>query len=76
MGGQDKVTVSNWFADTTKQVTNIKIDDGQKIDARLSQRIQTMSVYSAHNPVVAPTAVSQATSDSALQTAIAAAWHS
>jgi len=74
MGGQDRVTVSNWFANSSARLQEIKAG-GLEIDAGLSQLVQAMATYSANNPAFNPATASQAPNDPALQTAIAAAWH-
>jgi hypothetical protein len=75
MGSQGQVTVSNWFASTGNQLSEITAG-GLKLDSQLSQLVQAMATYSAANPGFNPTAVSQAPNNAALQGAIAAAWHS
>jgi len=74
MGGQDQVTVSNWFANGSARLQEIKAG-GLEVDSGLSQLVQAMATYSANNPAFNPATASQAPNDPALQTAIAAAWH-
>jgi Ca2+-binding RTX toxin-like protein len=74
MGGQDQVTVSNWFSSSTARLQEIKVGS-LEVDAGLTQLVQAMATYSAGNPAFNPTATSQAPNDSTLQVALAAAWH-
>jgi Ca2+-binding RTX toxin-like protein len=75
MGGQDQVTVSNWFSSNTGQLQEIKAG-GLEIDSGVAQLVQAMATYSANNSGFDPTSATQAPNDSTLQSAIAAAWHS
>ncbi|PKU21458.1 beta strand repeat-containing protein [Telmatospirillum siberiense] len=76
MGSSSEVTVSNWFAGTGNQLSEITAG-GLKIDGQIAQLVQAMAVYSANHPGFAPGALAntRAPSDPVLQGAIAAAWH-
>jgi Ca2+-binding RTX toxin-like protein len=75
MGSQDSVTVAGWYSSDVSQLSEIKTADGLKIDSNLSTLVQAMASYSSFHPGFDPSTVSQAPSDSGLQSAIAASWH-
>jgi Ca2+-binding RTX toxin-like protein len=77
LGTQSQVTVSNWFGSAGSQLSEITAG-GLKIDSQVAQLVQAMATFSADNPGFNPTAATatQAPNDPALQSAIAAAWHS
>lgn len=75
LGGTSEVIVRDWFAATGNQLAEITAG-GLKLDSSVAQLVQAMAVYSATHPDFNPTSVAQAPNDPALQSAIAAAWHS
>jgi Ca2+-binding RTX toxin-like protein len=77
MGTTDRVTVAGWFAgDARAQLQSIvDTDDGLKLDSQLDQLVSAMATYSADNLAFDPTTATQMPSETALQGAIAAAWH-
>ncbi|MGO4713340.1 S8 family serine peptidase [Bradyrhizobium sp. 2TAF24] len=75
MGTSSQVMVAGWFNASSSQLSEITAG-GLKLDSQVSQLVQAMATYSANNAAFNPTAVAQAPNDAALQTAIAAAWHS
>jgi hypothetical protein len=75
MGTQNEVTIAGWFASTANKVQEVTAG-GLKLDSQLSSLVAAMATYTAAHPGFDPTAVAQAPNDNALQTAIAAAWHS
>jgi hypothetical protein len=74
MGSQDKITVAGWFGDAGAQLAEITAG-GMKIDAGVSQLVQTMASYSSTHAGFDPTTATQAPNDAGLQNAIAANWH-
>jgi Ca2+-binding RTX toxin-like protein len=73
MGGQDQVTVSNWFASDSAHLQEIKAG-GLEIDSGVAQLVQAMAIYSANQAGFNPASATQAPNDATLQSAIAAAW--
>jgi hypothetical protein len=49
---------------------------GLKLDSQVAQLVQAMATYAADNPSFNPVTATEAPKSSALQSAIAAAWHS
>jgi hypothetical protein len=49
---------------------------GRSVDSGLTQLVQAMATYPAHNLGFGPTQTSQTPNDSTLQSAVAASWHS
>lgn len=74
MGTTNQLTVPNWITAGGNQPLEITAG-GLKLDGEVSQLVQAMATYSSGNPAFNPTAASQSPTDSALQGAIAAAWH-
>jgi Ca2+-binding RTX toxin-like protein len=75
MGSHDQVTVGGWFGGAGAQLTDIKLADGTKIDAGVSQLVQAMATYSSSHAGFDPTSAAQAPNDAGLQNAIATTWH-
>ncbi len=78
LGTKNQVTITNWFAtgDAYAQVGEIEAG-GLKLDTQVATLVQAMATFSAANAGFNPqTASVTAPSDTTLQTAIAAAWHS
>jgi Ca2+-binding RTX toxin-like protein len=75
MGTNNQVTVNNWFAGAGDQLQGFTAG-GLKLDGAFGNLVQAMATYSANNPSFNPATTSSAPSDTALQSAIAAAWHS
>ncbi len=76
LGTSDKITVSGWFngnAGTHVQTFNA---GGLKLDSQVSQLVAAMATYSANNNSFNPATATSMPTNSTLQTAIAAAWHS
>jgi Ca2+-binding RTX toxin-like protein len=71
----DKVTVSNWFSSNTNQLSEIK-SGGLEIDSEVASLISAMATYSADNPGFDPSTTAAMPTDTTLQSAISAAWHS
>jgi serralysin len=75
MGTNNQVTVNNWFAGAGDQLQEITAG-GLKLDGAVANLVQAMSTYAANNPGFNPATTAQAPNNTALQNAIAAAWHS
>ncbi len=75
MGTSSEATVAGWFTSPRSQLSEITAG-GLKLDSQVSQLVQAMATYSSNNPGFNPVTASQAPSDTALQSSIAAAWHS
>jgi hypothetical protein len=76
MGTHDQATIANWFGTSTDaQLAHIITSDGSELDNQIGQLVQAMATYSSNNSGFDPTVTTQAPNDSALQAAIAAAWH-
>jgi Ca2+-binding RTX toxin-like protein len=74
MGTNNQVTVNNWFAGAGDQLQSFTAG-GLKLDGAFSNLVQAMATYSANHPSFNPATTSSAPADAALQSAIAAAWH-
>jgi hypothetical protein len=76
--GYELVTVAagNWFgSNPAASLAEITAGNGLRLDSSVLQLVQAMATYSANNPGFDPATVTQAPTDSSLQTAIAGAWH-
>lgn len=74
LGTQDKITVLEWFDMDRRRLQDIRAG-GLEVDSGVSQLVQAMATYSTNNASFNPTLATQAPTDAALQSAIAAAWH-
>lgn len=76
LGTNTSVTIDDWFSGSAGALQTISAG-GLKIDSQISQLVQAMATYSAHNPGFNPASSSVHTlpGDSALQSTLAAAWH-
>jgi len=76
LGTNTSVTISDWFSGSASALQEITAG-ALKIDSQISQLVQAMASYSTDNPGFDPTSSSIHTlpNDSALQNAVAAAWH-
>jgi Ca2+-binding RTX toxin-like protein len=75
MGTSKSVTVKNWFAHNYSQLQEITAG-GLKLDSQVSQLVQAMATYSAAHAGFNPATATTIPTDTTLQNAIAAAWHS
>jgi hypothetical protein len=76
LGTNTTATIDNWFSGSSSQLQEITAG-GVKIDSQISQLVQAMATYSANNPGFDPASSgSTVPTDTSLQTAVAAAWHS
>ena len=79
LGTSDRMTVENWFNQATPgaQLAEIKAsDESLMIDTQFALLVQAMATYGAEHSAFNPTTATQMPTDSSLQTALAAAWHS
>jgi uncharacterized repeat protein (TIGR03803 family) len=78
LGTSNSVTVNNWFSSSSPDQLQEIMAGGLKIDSQVSQLVQAMATYSSNNSGFNPTAsgVTSLPSDSSLQSAVGAAWHS
>jgi hypothetical protein len=68
---------ANWFSSTSPDQLQEIMAGGLKIDNEVSQLVQAMATYSSNNSAFNPTSSGAVMpSNSTLQSAIAAAWHS
>jgi hypothetical protein len=74
LGTHHAVTVADWFAGGSHQLQEIKAG-GLELDAGVAQLVQAMAAYTTAHPGFDPTAAVQMPTDTALHTAVAAAWH-
>jgi hypothetical protein len=74
MGTSKKVDIVGWFSSAGNQLQEITAG-GLKLDGQVSQLVQAMATYSAHNSGFNPAVATQAPNDPALQSAIASSWH-
>jgi hypothetical protein len=77
MGTDTSVTVKDWFSGTDSHLQEVTAA-GLKIDSQISQLVQAMASYTASNPGFDPASPSNVSvpNNAALQTAMAASWHS
>jgi Haemolysin-type calcium binding protein related domain/RTX calcium-binding nonapeptide repeat (4 copies) len=75
LGTSDQVTISNWFSSTGNQVASITAD-GMTLDSQVASLVSAMASFGASNPSFNPTTATSMPTDTTLQSAIAAAWHS
>jgi Ca2+-binding RTX toxin-like protein len=75
IGTSDTVTVQNWYSGSSNQIGTVSTIAGLKLDTQIAQLVSAMATYSASNPGFDPTQATQMPTDSSLQTAVAAAWH-
>ena len=77
LGTTDHMTISGWYADNARvQVQGFDTADGMKLDSQVAQLVSAMAAYSSANPAFDATTATQMPDDRALQTTVAAAWHS
>jgi hypothetical protein len=77
LGTNSHATIQGWYGSNgSAQVQSFKTTDGLKLDSQLSQLVSAMATYSVNNPGFDPTAATQMPTDTSLQSAISAAWHS
>jgi hypothetical protein len=76
LGTTHTVTISGFYSGAGNQLAEISAG-GVLLDSGLNQLVQAMATYSSNNPGFNPMAATntQAPNNTALQAAIAAAWH-
>ena len=77
LNSADTVNVRNWFSnDPSAQIATFKGYNGLKLDGGVEQLVTAMAAYAGSNPGFNPAATTAMPGDPALQSALAAAWHS
>jgi hypothetical protein len=77
LDGHDQVVIQGWFgANGSARLSEFVSGDGKMLDGGLGQLMTAMTTYQAANPGFNPATATAMPVNSALQAAIAAAWHS
>jgi hypothetical protein len=76
LGTTDQITVSGWFNGTAGNQVQSFHAGGLTLDTQFAQLVQAMASYGAANTGFNPQTATAMPTNSALQTEIAAAWHS
>jgi hypothetical protein len=77
LGSSDHLTVNNWFgSNAAAQVGGINTSDSLHLDSQVAQLVQAMASYTGNNSGFDPTTATAMPTDTTLQTALAASWHS
>jgi Ca2+-binding RTX toxin-like protein len=76
LGTDDKITVQDWFDASAAQVAGIHAGGMELDNGDVSQLIQAMASFSAHNGSFNPGTAVAMPADATLQAAITANWHS
>jgi hypothetical protein len=74
IGTSNQITVKNWYLNTNNQLNEITAG-GLKLDSEISQLVSAMATFSAANSSFNPVTASQMPTDTALQSAVTASWH-
>ena len=75
IGSSDQIKVDNWFGTNGAALSEIKLSDGNMLDAQLNQLVSAMATFAVSNPSFNPATATQMPNDPSLQSTIAAAWH-
>jgi Ca2+-binding RTX toxin-like protein len=75
LGTSDKITVENWYSSAGNQVSSFTAD-GMTLDSQFASLVSAMATFSADNPGFNPATATSMPTDTTLQSAIAASWHS
>lgn len=76
LGTRNKTTVKNWFgANPGARFAEVKVGGGLEIDSQVGALVSAMATYSAAHPGFDASKTSTMPADTALQSAITAAWH-
>ncbi len=75
LGSKSQVIVDNWFTNAGAQLAEIKAYNGAEIDTGLNQLIAAMATYDTANPAFNPETATQMPTNTALEAALATAWH-
>ncbi|MCA1364980.1 calcium-binding protein, partial [Bradyrhizobium sp. IC4059] len=76
IGSMDQIKIGNWFGASNAQLSEIKLSDGNKLDAQLNQLVSAMAAFTVSNPGFDPATATQMPNDPSLQSAISTSWHS
>jgi hypothetical protein len=71
----NQVTLDNWFSNTGSQTSEITAD-GLKLDSQVANIVTAMATYASNNPSFNATTATSMPTNTTLQNAIAASWHS
>jgi RTX calcium-binding nonapeptide repeat (4 copies) len=74
LGTSEQVTISDWYGGGGNQVASLTAD-GKTLDSAVSSLVSAMATYAAGHSGFDPTTAGSMPSDTTLQSAIAAAWH-
>jgi Ca2+-binding RTX toxin-like protein len=75
LGTADQITINNWYSGTGNDVSSFTAD-GKTLDTQLATLVSAMATYqSAHTGFNPQTTGTTMPTDTTLQNAIAAAWH-
>ena len=76
LGSVDTVDIKGWFgSDSSAQLAAFKGYDGFKLDSQVGQLVTAMAAYAGDNPGFDPQTATAMPTNPALQSALAAAWH-
>jgi Haemolysin-type calcium binding protein related domain len=76
LGTNDQVTIMNWFGSNAGAQVESFHADGLTLDTQVAALVSAMASYASANPGFNPTTATSMPTNTALQTEIAAAWHS
>jgi hypothetical protein len=76
IGTNDKVTFTNWFYAPGDQVESFNSADGLTLDSQVTQLVTAMASFASNNPGFDPSTAIAMPTDTTLQAAITASWHS
>ena len=74
LGTNDQIAVANWYTGAGHQVQQMSAG-GYTIDSQIATLISAMASYASANPSFNPTTATSMPTDTTLQSAITAAWH-
>ena len=75
VASSDQIKIDNWFGSTGAALSEIKLSDGNMLDAQLNQLVSAMATFAVSNPSFNPATATQMPNDPSLQSTIGAAWH-
>jgi len=77
LGSSDRLTISGWYGGNARaQVQSFHTADGLSLDGQLERLVSAMAIYSDDHSGFDPALATQMPDDNALQSVLAAAWHS
>jgi Ca2+-binding RTX toxin-like protein len=75
LGTTSQITISGWFGSNASAQVEKLTAGGLTLDNQVSQLVSAMATYAANNSGFNPATATSMPTDSTLQNAIAAAWH-